>query len=74
MIARCLRPLHRAASTSLICTAPSLSTAQFLALARSRQPPLNDGTTALTALIVGSTIHVANGACTACAPAAAWEV
>jgi hypothetical protein len=35
---------------------------QFLALARSRQPPLNDGTTALTALIVGNTVYVANGA------------
>jgi len=33
---------------------------EFLAIARSKRPPMNDGTTALTALICDDTIHVAN--------------
>ena len=33
---------------------------EFLALARSKRPPMNDGTTALTALICDDMVHVAN--------------
>ena len=36
---------------------------QFLQRARQSRPPLDDGTTAIAALVVGDTVIVANGEC-----------
>ena len=41
---------------------------QFLTHARSCRPPLDDGTTAIAALVIGKTLLVANGAIAACLP------
>ena len=35
----------------------------FLETARAHYPPLDDGTTAVVALVIGDMVHVANGAC-----------